>query len=148
MNYRSSVRITRPITLISMLLLLVVACGGDEGGESAVVESAAGPLSLSSASIVDSVGGQVAQPGYQILVLTFRGEGEIDSDALMEASEGVYVIGDDGSRTERFMAGTSNITSEEVASARCSIGFTPPSSATGFTLHWPGNEPIILELSE
>jgi hypothetical protein len=144
MNDRFSVRITRPFTLMSTILLLMVACGSQEGR----VESAVGALSVSSASIVDSIGGQVAQPGYQILVVTFLGEGEIDADSLMEASEGVYVIGDDGSRTERFMAGSSTVTSGEgVGSPSCRIGFTPPSSATGFTLHWPGNEPIVLELS-
>jgi hypothetical protein len=146
MNDRSSVLITRPLALMVMLALLVVSCSS--GHQEARIESAVGPLSVSSASIVDSIGGQVARPGYQILVVTLSGEGEIDVDSLMAASEGVYVIGSDGSRTNRFMAGSSTVASgEESGHPSCRIGFTPPSSATGFTLHWPGNEPIALELS-
>jgi hypothetical protein len=137
----------RAIAALAVSLLALAACGSDDGGGK--VESAMGVLTLSDASIVDSIGGQVAEPGFQILVVTFSGEASDDVGSAMRGSEGVYVIGNDGSRTERFMAGTTYIATEkETGKPKLEIGFTPPLSATAFTLHWPDNEPIALELSE
>lgn len=85
--------------------------------------------------------GSKAAPGYQILYVWFESAdgSEIDGGAFLDASEGAYVLGNDGSKTERYLGG--------LMSGSLMIGFTPPVSAKEFSLHWGNNDPITLSLS-
>lgn len=58
-------------------------------------------------------------------------------------SEGreAYIVSADGDRTESFLYGWSMGESEAKEGM---VGFTPQDSDQGFTLHWPGNDPVEL----
>ena len=86
--------------------------------------------------------GDIAAPGYQILNVWLKpADGsKIDGSTFFDASKGAYVIGDDGSKTERYMGG--------LVSGKLMVGFTPPDTAHKFTLFWPGNDPIKLTISK
>ena len=84
--------------------------------------------------------GNEAAPGYKILLIWFEGaNGSVEGD-LFEASENVYITGDDGSETKRYFGG--------IALGGLVLGFTPPTTAQEFTLHWPDNPPVELVLSD
>jgi hypothetical protein len=86
--------------------------------------------------------GNVARPGYQILQLWFASAdgSQIDASKFMDAARnGVYVTGDDGSQTKTYAYG--------MVSGKYLVGFTPPTSAHKFVLHWPNNPPIELEFT-
>lgn len=102
-----------------------------------------GDVIITKAEIVsEDMFGSKAAPGYQILYVWFESAdgSEIDGGAFLDASEGAYVIGDDGSKTERYLGG--------LMSGSLMIGFTPPVSAKEFTLYWGDNDPIKLSLSQ
>lgn len=125
--------------------MLLVSCSGAEKLTGPEVKTSIGNLTITKAEIVEELdfGGQRAAPGYQILLVRLKSAkavSEDERDMIMGASEGVYVIGNDGSKTERFMGGWENDPN------LFTVGFTPPDSASKFVLHWPGNDPIELEV--
>ncbi len=131
--------------VFALVVMLLVSCSGTEKLTAPEVETSIGTLIINKAEIVETldIGGQRAAPGYQILLVRLKSAKAISenrSDKIMGASEGVYVVGNDGSKTERFLGGW------ESDPNLFSVGFTPPESASQFTLHWPGNDPIELEV--
>jgi hypothetical protein len=83
----------------------------------------------------DAFGNQ-PKSGYKILLIWFEGvDGEkIDGGAFFTARKGVYIIADDGSKTESYTGG--------LVDGRLVVGFTPPATAKKFTLYWQDNPPI------
>ncbi len=79
-----------------------------------------------------------AATGHKILLVWFEGANGEKISNFFEASENVYITGDDGSKTERYFGG--------IASGELVLGFTPPTTAQKFTLHWPDNPEIELVL--
>lgn len=113
-------------------------------GTSTTITTTVGDVVVTKAEIVstDMFGSQAAS-GSQILYVWFESAdgSEIDGGAFLDASEGVaYVIGDDGSVTERYLGG--------LMSGSLMLGFTPPDTAKEFTLAWGDNDPIKLSLSQ
>jgi hypothetical protein len=107
------------------------------------ITTSLGDVIITKAEIVsEDMFGSKAAPGYQILYVWFKSAdgSTIDGGKFLDASEGVYVIGDDGSKTERYLGG--------LMSGSLMIGFTPPVSAKEFTLYWGDNDPIKLSLSQ
>ena len=84
--------------------------------------------------------GNKASPGYEILTVWFQTTdgSTIDGTAFYNASKGVYIMGDDGSKTISNMGGMLDL--------KLMVGFTPPVKAHKFTLYWPGNDPVELVL--
>lgn len=84
---------------------------------------------------------QVAEPGYEILVVWFASDGAdpaAASDEIIEVYGDVYVTDATGERTDAFGGG--------MMSERLMVVFTPEEGATGLTLHWPGTDPIPLDV--
>ena len=107
------------------------------------ISTSLGDILLTKAEIAsENPMGEKAQPGYQILNVLFKSADgkQLDGMAFYNASKAVYVEGDDGSRTNSYMGG--------LVSGELMVGFTPPASAHEFTLFWPGNDPIKLELTQ
>jgi len=136
MNNQLSEKWMTPIIVIMVFVFSVSGCGNQVSS----IETSIGTLTVAEAEIVETLpgSGERAMPGYQILLVWF--EGDIEGGDLFEASEGVYVTGDDKSQTDRFMAGT--------VQQRLCVGFTPPSTTKTFTLSWPDNPPIKLVLTK
>jgi RTX calcium-binding nonapeptide repeat (4 copies) len=84
--------------------------------------------------------GDAAPAGYRFLNVYFaRADGGSPSSIaarFADASENAYVRAADGSRGDRDFAG--------LLSGSLVVGFTVKTSASGFTLYWPGNKPIPL----
>ncbi len=79
--------------------------------------------------------GDEAAPGYKILLVWFdSADGNVKGD-FYDASEGVYITGNDGSETKKSVGG--------IAFGKPYLGFAPPTTAQEFTLHWPGNPPVM-----
>jgi hypothetical protein len=112
-------------------------------GTSTTITTSVGDVVVTKAEIVnEDMFGSKAAPGYQILYVWFESAdgSEIDGGDFLDASKGVaYVIGDDGSTTERYLGG--------LMSGSLMLGFTAPVSAKEFTLYWGDNDPITLSLS-
>lgn len=105
------------------------------------ITTSLGDMIITKAEIVDeNPMGEKAAPGYQILNVSFESadDSPIDGMDFYSASQEVYIIGDDGSKTESYMGG--------LVSGELIVGFTPPASAQTFTLYWPNNDPIELDL--
>lgn len=83
-------------------------------------------------------------PGYQVLTVVLApADGRTPAEVgmkLLEASKGVQVVADDGSRTDRFGAG--------LADGRLVVLFTPPASSNRFNLAWPENPPLPLSAAK
>lgn len=124
------------LLVIMVFVFSVSGCGKQVSD----IDTSIGTLTVTEAEIVEALpgSGERAMPGYQILLVWF--EGDVEGGDLFEASEGVYVTGDDKSQTDRFMAGTFQ--------GRLCAGFTPPSTAKTFTLSWPDNPPVDLVLTK
>lgn len=138
-----SLRRTILFSVFTVVMMLLVSCSNTEKLTGPEVKTSIGTLTITKAEIVESLAGQRAAPGYQILLVKLQSAKEISEDKsgmILGVSEGVYVVGDDGSVTERFMGGWQNEPN------LITIGFTPPVFASQFTFHWPGNDPIELEM--
>lgn len=123
-------------------LLIPYGCEEDSSDDKDVISTSAGKVKITKAEIVSEFPeGYGAAPGYQILVVWFKGaDGEIiDTGDFITASAGVYVIGNDGSNTVQHMSG--------LYSGDLFVAFTPPVTATSFTLHW-NDKSIELDLSK
>jgi hypothetical protein len=113
------------------------------GCATAKVKTSVGNMVITKAEIaINNPTGDVAAPGYQILNVWFKSAdgSKTDGSTFYAASNGAYVISDDGSKTERYMGG--------LVDGKPMVGFTPPLTAHKFTLYWPGNDPIELTLSK
>jgi hypothetical protein len=132
----------RQASILGMIALLMVGCTAlailNPASE---ISTSAGLLTITKVEIATKdPAGNEATPGYQILLIWFEGaKGSVEGD-LFEASENVYIAGDDGSETKRYFGG--------LALEGHVLGFTPPTTAQTFTLHWPGNPPVELDLSK
>lgn len=113
-------------------------------GTSTTITTSVGDVVITKAEIVsEDMFGSQAAPGSQILYVWFESAdgSEIDGGAFLDASEGIaYVMGDDGSLTERYLGG--------LMSGSLMLGFTPPDTAKEFTLIWGDNDPLKLSLSQ
>jgi hypothetical protein len=139
MEYKTLIR---QASILTMIALLMIGCTElAKLNPASEISTSAGPLTITRIEIAtkDPAGNEAA-PGYQILLIWFEGaNGSVEGD-LFEASENVYIAGDDGSETKRYFGG--------LALEGHVLGFTPPTSAQTFTLHWPDNPPIELALSK
>ncbi len=81
-----------------------------------------------------------AKDGFQVLIVWLdRADGGSIVDlgsTIFDASEGAYVIGSDGSRSDRFTGG--------IMQGRGFVGFSPLVNTQPYQFIWPGNEPVIL----
>ena len=108
-----------------------------------ILPTSIGDLKFISARIVDEANGAVPQPGEKILLVVIeRMDGEqIDlaafDTAIREVPEGVFIEGDDGSKTIHTMGGW--------VDEDFSIGFRVPKAIKTYTLHWPGATPLSIE---
>ena len=120
------------------IILLMVGCTPNSPSE---IATSVGEVIITKVEIpIKDPAGNEAAPGYKILLIWFEGaNGSVEGD-LFEASENVYITGDDGSETKRYFGG--------IALGGLVLGFTPPTTAQEFTLHWPDNPPVELVLSD
>lgn len=123
------------------IAMLAVLLNGCSNGQKEQINTSIGTFTIIGAEIVDTLPHSPslqAKPGYQILIV--RIEGSNTENFELSTVTGVYLMGDDGSRTEVFVAGTASETGTF-------FGFTPPITAKEFTLYWPENPPIDLVLN-
>ena len=81
--------------------------------------------------------GNKPKPGYQILLIWLEeAEGSKYTGELFTASKGVYIVTEDGTRTDRYTGGLDN--------GKLFVGFTPPANTHKFKLYWLDNPPIDL----
>lgn len=85
----------------------------------------------------------VAMPGYQVLVLELTPATGSDVGDITSEGADAYIVSTGGTRTDSFLFGWS-LNEDDVKEGM--VGFTPEASASSFTLHWPGNDPIDLDL--
>lgn len=107
------------------------------------ITTSAGDVVITKVEIVsEDLFGNKAAPDYQILLIWFESADgtEIDGGDFFEARKGVYVTADDGSKSESYMGG--------LDAGKLFVGFTPPTVAHKFVLHWFDNPPIELELGQ
>ncbi|MDP1544503.1 MAG: hypothetical protein Q8L87_00665 [Anaerolineales bacterium] len=124
-----------------VITLLVLLAGGCGSGQKEKIETSIGTLTIVGAEVVETLpySSTRAKPGYQILIVMIEGPNTEKFDLSTVA--GVYVMGDDGSKTDAFVAGSASETGPF-------FGFTPPTTAKSFTLYWPENQPIELVLNK
>jgi hypothetical protein len=78
-----------------------------------------------------------AKPGYKVLVVWLKPKTEVkDLMTALMGVKGVFVQSADGKKTDKFAAG--------MVAGRHFVGFTPPVSAKGHSLHWGDNPPVSL----
>ena len=115
------------------------------------IELAAGTIHVGEAEIADTFppgceattdpSCQVAAPGYEILVVWFEPNGTdpaAASDEIIDVYGDVSVTDATGERTEAFGGG--------MMDERLMVMFTPAEGSAGLTLHWPGADPIPLDV--
>ena len=83
----------------------------------------------------------IALPGYEVLVLELTPATGASVEDITSEGANTYIVSADGTRTDSFIYGWS-LNEDDVKEGM--VGFTPEASASGFTLYWPGNEPIDL----
>ncbi len=142
----------RTISILLICFFILTACTSQVLNTPAPTTVPAGvgilPTSLGdfkylSARLVDEANGTVPQTGEKILLVVIeRVDGEqIDlaafDTAIREVPEGVYIEGDDGSKTTHTMGGW--------VDKDFTIGFRVPESLKAYTLHWPGANPLSIE---
>lgn len=142
-------KLVASLTVAAAIVIGAAACGGSgsssETGQK--IEIAAGSLAIEEVELAERFppgcdpgpGCDQAKPGYRVLVVWLKaleGEAADVSGDLFEASNGVYVVGASGTRTQRYLGG--------LWEGRLVVAFTPRVSEHGFTLHWPGNAPTSL----
>lgn len=133
---------------LSLCVVLLAGCGGTQAEPTVTplpmtseITTSAGALIITNAYIPakDMVGDEAAS-GYKILLVWFdSADGNAKGD-FYDASEGVYITGNDGSETQKSRSG--------IAFGDAYLEFVPPTTAQEFTLHWPGNPPVELVLSD
>jgi len=130
------------IPFVLLLLSTIVGCTSSE----ARIETSIGKLTVIKAQIAEELPGtgHRAADGYQLLLVWLEGDTSEQADLT---TEGVYVIGDDGSKTYVAVSGVSRL-GEGTSELKFLLGFSPPITAKTFTLYWPDNPPVELVLSE
>ena len=133
---------------LSLCIVLLTGCGGTQAEPTVTpmpmaseISTSAGALNITNVYIPSKdMSGDEAAPGYKILLVWFdSADGNVKGD-FYDASEGVYITGNDGSETQKSRGG--------IAFGDPYLEFVPPTTAQEFTLHWPGNPPIELILSD
>jgi hypothetical protein len=130
--------------LLFTFLLLSTIVGCTSSG--ARIKTSIGNLTIIKAETADKLPSteQRAKDGYQLLLVWLEGDTNKRADLT---TEGVYIIGDDGSETHVAVSGVSML-EEETSELKFLLGFTPPITAKTFTLYWPDNPPVELVLSK
>ena len=124
--------------------------GGAAGGGAPQIQTASGTFTI--ADVVEGdrypkgcadtdTSCNVAMAGYKILVVKLAPEGTADVEDIMSEGSEAYITASDGARTESFIYGWS-LTPDDTKEGM--VGFTPEVTGEGFTLHWPGNDPVEL----
>ena len=114
------------------------------------IETAAGVLLIKEVELTDRYGIQVANPGYQILIVSLEPKDKRDTvntgqeEAVDRSMKDVYIVGSDGSREVPFSYGWTRVGSSPEMETELSIAFVPQTSAHDFKLYWPGNPPVDL----
>jgi hypothetical protein len=150
-------RRTGIVVAIVVLVLLVAGAAAFFllGGGKPAIETPEGRLLVDSAQLTDSwpegcepsptdPSCLAPQPGYRLLAVVIVPEEEpegdiLDEDAPSPDTDRTYVTDSTGARLEVAA------TSFDIGGARWVLIFTPSTSASGFVLHYPDNEPIELE---
>ena len=134
MKHKALIRI---VSILGMIVLFLIGCSATK--PTSKITTSAGTVIITKVEIAakDPAGNEAA-PGYKILLVWFEGANGDEIGDFFEASENVYITGDDGSKTERYFGG--------IALGELVLGFTPPTAAQKFTLHWPDNPEIELVL--
>jgi hypothetical protein len=106
--------------------------------EPIAVQGQRGALTIVAYGFAPSLSDWEPGSGYRLFLLRLESTGGAyaGGEGLLEDTEGAYVVGNDRSTTFRgacCMAGEGLV-----------IGFATPSTASTFTLYWPGNPPIAL----
>lgn len=125
-----------------VLLLALTACGATMGKK---LDTPAGTFKIEEVQLSDrfppdcssGAGCWSADSGYQMLVIWLTPPSDFDGDI----SEGMtdeqpYLTIDGDNRIEIAISG--------IAQTRYFLAFTPPDSASEFTLTWPDNSPLDL----
>ncbi len=105
--------------------------------------TSSGDYKFISARIVAEANGAKPAPGEKILLVVLeRADGsQIDlaafDTAIREVPEGVFIEGDDGSKSIHTMGGW--------VDKDFTIGFRVPEALKTYTLHWPGANPLVIE---
>jgi hypothetical protein len=108
-----------------------------------ILPTSIGDFKYLSARIVDEVNGAVPLPGEKILLVVIErvDEEQIDlaafDTAIRKVPEGVFIEGEDGSKTIHTMGGW--------VDEDFTIGFRVPEALKTYTLHWPGANPLSIE---
>lgn len=127
------------VVAVAIVLAVVLVSTGCRSGVS-LIKTPYGNYQLMQVQSAASFNGQPAQQGYAFLVVKFgripRG-GLISEDVEYVMNlKGVYLTSGDGTRLDKYF-----LSFDEGGG---NFAFTVPSGAKGFTLHWPGNDPIEL----
>jgi hypothetical protein len=87
-----------------------------------------------------------AEPGFQILKVTLHGPADSNVvDGILD-DPSVFVTADGGDRDE--VAATGFSFGDDSEEEEYFVVFTPQQGETQFTLHWPDNEPIELDIQD
>lgn len=116
-----------------------------------ILKTTLGDFRIVSARLADEVHDSQAPDGQKFLLIglvrpdlqkLIPGEFSLEAfqTMMVETSEAIYIQGDDGSQT--FYSHMGGWVEEDFV-----IGFTVPVSKT-YTLHWPGNDPLPLTITE
>ena len=115
-----------------------------------LLKTTLGDFVIASSRLVDEVHDQKSRPGEEFLLVVLTQPdsqnlvpGEFSLDAfqkmMQDDSGNIYVTGAEGSQFISTMAGW--------VEDEFTMGFTVPIQKS-FTLHWPGNDPIELNLQD
>ena len=134
MKYKTLIML---VSISGMMVLFLIGCSTIKPTSN--IMTSAGEVIITKVEIAakDPAGNEAAS-GHKILLVRFEGANGEKISNFFEASENVYITGDDGSKTVRYFGG--------IALGELVLGFTPPTTAQKFTLHWPGNPEIELAM--
>jgi predicted small lipoprotein YifL len=106
--------------------------------EPIAIQAQRGSLTIVAYGFAPSLSDWEPESGYRLLLLRMESTGGAyaGGEGLLEETEGAYVVGNDRSTTFRGACC--------LAGGGLVIGFVTPSTASTFTLFWPGNPPIAL----
>lgn len=140
--------------IAAVVAVVMTSGGGSSGSESANaglrIHTASGTFTITDVAVGDrypagcvssSPGCYMASSGSKMLVVTLTPQGQADVNDIMSGGKDAYVIASNGTRTDSFLYGWRTGAGDAKDGM---VGFTPNQSDQGFTLHWPGNNPVQL----